>query len=98
CNCRPAPATIAGNPVARSNPSGAMPYDYHPYWYLYGFPPLFLLQGAFTIWMLMDANRRRVEPQWYWMILAFQPFGAWAYFFTHKVKDFQHGHGHSTSW
>ncbi len=73
-----------------------MPY-YDPYLY-YGLSPLFLVQAAFTVWMLVDANRRGVESQWFWMILIFQPFGAWAYFFTHKVKDFQGGHSQRPGW
>src|SRR5262245_59651528 len=57
--------------------------------YLYEFAPLYLAQVALTIWMLVDANRRGVEVHWFWIILIFQPFGAWAYFFIYKVKDFQ---------
>jgi hypothetical protein len=46
-------------------------------------------QAALTIWMLIDANRRGVEYYWFWIILLFQPFGAWAYFIVYKTKDFQ---------
>lgn len=56
---------------------------------LYEWTPLYLAQGAFTIWMLVDANRRGLEYYWFWMILIFQPFGAWGYFFMYKIKDFQ---------
>src|SRR4051812_44564464 len=45
-------------------------------------------QAALTVWMLVDASRRGVEPAWFWAILVFQPIGAWAYFFTFKVHDF----------
>jgi hypothetical protein len=47
--------------------------------------------------MLIDANRRRVEQYWFWIILFFQPFGAWAYFFLYKVKDFRGGSGRLSS-
>jgi hypothetical protein len=63
--------------------------------YLYE-SPLFILQAALTIWMIVDASRRRVESYWYWLILALQPFGAWAYFFAYKVQDFRGGSGRLT--
>jgi hypothetical protein len=44
------------------------------------------LQAAFTIWMVVDAYQRQVEPFWYWGILFFQPIGAWAYFFAVKMR------------
>src|SRR5947209_16802288 len=59
-------------------------------WALY---PFYLVQAALTIWMLADANRRGVEQFWFLVILFFQPLGAWAYFFTHKVRDFRGGGG-----
>src|SRR5947209_17539725 len=50
---------------------------------------LFLVaQAAFTVWMLVDATRRGVEPSSYWFIFLVQPVGTWAYFFVHKMKDF----------
>jgi hypothetical protein len=55
--------------------------------------PLYALQAALTIWMLVDAGRRGVEGWWFWIILFFQPLGAWAYFFLYKVKDFAGGGG-----
>ena len=58
--------------------------------YLYE-SPLFFVQAAMTIWMIVDASRRGVEYYWYWLILAFQPFGAWAYFFVYKLQDFRGG-------
>jgi hypothetical protein len=58
--------------------------------YLYE-SPLFIFQAALTIWMIVDASRRGVEYYWYWLILAFQPFGAWAYFFVYKLQDFRGG-------
>jgi hypothetical protein len=59
--------------------------------YLYEWSPLGLVQVALTVWMLVDASRRRVDAYWYLIILAVQPFGAWAYFFLYKVKDFRGG-------
>ncbi len=53
--------------------------------------PLYLAQGALTIWMLIDASRRDIHPYWFWIILAFQPLGAWAYFVSYKLKDFTSG-------
>jgi hypothetical protein len=61
--------------------------------FLFELSPLYLAQGALTVWMLIDANRRGVEGWWFWAILVFQPFGAWAYFFLYKVKDFTSGSG-----
>ena len=63
----------------------------------FGYSPLYLAQAAFTIWMLIDANRRGVESIWFWIIFLFQPLGPWAYFFTHKIGDFTRS-GFSTSW
>jgi hypothetical protein len=61
--------------------------------FLFELSPLYLAQMALTLWMLIDANRRGVEGWWFWVILVFQPFGAWAYFFLYKVKDFTSGSG-----
>jgi hypothetical protein len=61
--------------------------------YLYELSPLYLAQVALTVWMLIDANRRGVDSYWLWIILIFQPVGAWAYFFVYKVKDFSRGGG-----
>jgi hypothetical protein len=47
---------------------------------------LSLLQLAFTVWMVLDAYKRRVEPFWYWVVLLFQPIGAWVYFFAVKFR------------
>jgi hypothetical protein len=68
-----------------------MPHDVFSW---YAWSPLYLVQAALTVWMLVDANRRGVEYYWYWIILAAQPFGAWVYFFLHKARDFQDG----SSW
>ena len=62
--------------------------------FLYEYPLLTLLQGGFTIWMLVDASRRRVDMYWYWLIIGFPLVGAWAYFFTFKLGDFR-GRGSS---
>jgi hypothetical protein len=58
-------------------------------YYLDGWTLPLVLQAAFTIWMLVDANRRGVEGSWFAFILLVQPIGAWAYFFVHKMKDFR---------
>src|SRR5262245_21852883 len=59
--------------------------------YLFDWSPLYLAQVALTIWMLVDAHRRGMDVYWFFIILAFQPFGAWAYFFMYKLKDFRGG-------
>jgi hypothetical protein len=64
--------------------------------YLYEFSPLYFLQAALTIWMLVDAYRRGVEFYWYWIILAFQPLGAWAYFLIYKARDLGTDHSRLT--
>jgi hypothetical protein len=61
----------------------------HLYQLLFRYPLLSLAQGAFTIWMLVDASRRRPDWFWYWLILVFQPIGPWAYFFAFKAGDWQ---------
>jgi hypothetical protein len=53
--------------------------------------PFYVLQLALTVWMLVDAHRRGAEFYWYLIIFCIQPFGAWAYLFLFKVKDFQGG-------
>lgn len=57
--------------------------------FFYEVPYLYLLQGAFTIWMLVDCHRRRAENHWFWVILFFPGFGAWIYFFMFKAKEFR---------
>ncbi len=47
---------------------------------------LYYLQTAFTIWMLVDAVRRRAD--YYWYLLLFVPFGPFAYFFVVKIHDY----------
>ena len=54
---------------------------------------LSLLQGAFTIWMLVDAGRRHVEYFWYWLIIGFQPLGTWSYFILYKFPELSAGRG-----
>jgi hypothetical protein len=53
---------------------------------------LYVLQAALTIWMLVDVSRRGVEFYWFWIILIFQPFGAWIYFFLYKARELGGGH------
>lgn len=62
-----------------------LPFLYE--WYSYLYP----VQAAFTIWMLIDFHCREVDYYWFWIILVFQPFGAWIYFFLFKIKDFRGG-------
>ena len=71
-----------------------MPYNA----FLYELSPFYLLQAALTLWMLVDAHRRGVDYYWYWIILVFQPLGAWAYFFIYKAKDLHVDHGWLTSF
>jgi hypothetical protein len=66
----------------------------HIFWQLFGEAPVLVqvlsaLQLAFTIWMMVDAYHRQVEPFWYWLILLFQPLGAWGYFFAVKIRSFR---------
>jgi hypothetical protein len=51
---------------------------------------LYLLQGAFTVWMLVDAFRRS-EGFWPWVILFVPVLGAWGYFFAVKVPGWTGG-------
>src|SRR5438132_8430632 len=60
---------------------------------LYELSPLYLLQAALTVWMLIDAHRRQVDYYWFWIILVLQPFGPWAYFALYKVKEIRGGSG-----
>lgn len=48
-------------------------------------PRLFLIAQIMTVWMLVDALRRKADRQWYVIILL--PFGEWFYFFSVKWKD-----------
>jgi hypothetical protein len=50
-------------------------------------PLLVLLQAGLTIWMLVDCRRRGADDVWFWVVLLFQPFGAWAYFVVVKLPD-----------
>src|SRR5688572_28705991 len=61
--------------------------------FFYEMPYLYVLQAAFTIWMLIDCSRRRAETYWFWIILCFPGFGAWAYFFAIKARDFHASEG-----
>jgi hypothetical protein len=64
---------------------------------LFGLPPwMLLLQGAFTIWMLVDAYQRGAEIFWLWIILIFQPIGTWAYFVAVKLPTWRFGRGLSS--
>jgi hypothetical protein len=50
---------------------------------------LYVVQAAFTIWMLVDAVRRR--PLLYWYVILFLPFGPLVYFFAFKIRDYDLG-------
>lgn len=50
--------------------------------FVHDYPLISLAQGAFTLWMAVDAYRRGAEFFWYWIIF-FVPFiGPWVYFFA----------------
>ena len=53
-------------------------------------------QMAFTIGMIVHAYRNGSEMLWYWVILFFQPFGAWIYFFAVFLRNARFGRGIST--
>jgi hypothetical protein len=55
---------------------------------LFAYPFLVILQAGMTIWMLIDCRRRLPNDAWFWVILWFQPLGAWAYFVIVKLPDF----------
>jgi hypothetical protein len=61
--------------------------------FLFELSPLYLAQALFTLWMLVDANRRGMDSWWFWIILVVQPIGAWAYFFSYKWHDLRGGSG-----
>jgi hypothetical protein len=46
---------------------------------------LFVMQSAFSLWMLVDAVQRRCSSYWYIVVLC--PFGEWVYFFKVKIHD-----------
>jgi hypothetical protein len=46
---------------------------------------LLFLQQIFTLWMLVDAVRRR--SRFYWYLIILMPFGEWAYFLVVKIHD-----------
>jgi len=46
---------------------------------------LFLMQTAFSLWMVVDAIRRGIAGYWYLIIMM--PFGEWVYFFMIKIHD-----------
>ncbi len=50
---------------------------------------LFLLQTAFSLWMLVDAINRGA-PVW-WFVVVMVPFGEWAYFFAVFLPNHRYG-------
>jgi hypothetical protein len=65
------------------------------YQFLYEYPYIAVAQGAVMIWMLVDAQQRRAEQTWFWVILFVPVVGAWAYFFAVKAADFRSMSPHS---
>ncbi len=59
-------------------------FEGHPYYAVFA-----VLQGALTVWLLLDCRNRGQDQTWFWVILWFQPFGAWAYFVVVKLGDFR---------
>jgi hypothetical protein len=53
---------------------------------------LYLLQAAFTVWMLVDAFRRG-EGYWPWVILFVPVLGPWGYFFAVLLPRWTGGRG-----
>jgi hypothetical protein len=64
--------------------------------YLYSlmaqYPVLSVIQLAFAVWMLVDAQRRGMDYYWYFIIFFVPIAGPLAYFFIFKIHDF-HGWG-----
>jgi hypothetical protein len=56
----------------------------------------FYLQMAMTIGMIVHVYRSGAESYWYWIILLFQPIGAWVYFFAVFIRNLRFGGG--ISW
>ncbi len=46
---------------------------------------LLFLDTIFSLWMLVDAIRRRAQTYWYPVVMM--PFGEWVYFFVVKIHD-----------
>jgi hypothetical protein len=49
-----------------------------------------ILWLGFKIWMIVDANRKRLPHYWFYIIF-FIPLGGVAYFFLYKLKDIKFG-------
>lgn len=73
----------------------------HPLMELFGpfYPIAAVAQLALTVWLAADCHRRGADRYWFWVIVFFQPLGAWIYFLTIKlpsmrsVSNFQAGGG-----
>jgi hypothetical protein len=57
---------------------------------LYQYPYVAVAQGAFVVWMLIDAHRRQADNYWFWIILFVPLVGAWGYFFAVMAADYRH--------
>ncbi len=47
---------------------------------------IFIVVAAFKAWMVVDAIKRHVDTEWFY-IIVFVPFGGVAYFVTYKLRD-----------
>ncbi|MGE3803590.1 MAG: hypothetical protein AB7K24_02835 [Gemmataceae bacterium] len=68
------------------------------YYYIHQYPILSLAQTGLTIWMAIDCYQRGAEWFWFWIILFFQPIGAWVYFLAVKLGDLRGSGGSGPGW
>lgn len=47
---------------------------------------LFYAQQLFSLWMMVDAIKRRPGSHWY--LIIWVPLGEWVYFFMVKIHDY----------
>jgi hypothetical protein len=62
-------------------------------WQRFGSSWWFYVQMAMTIGMLVHAYRSGAEQFWFWVVLFFQPIGAWIYFFAVFLRGFRFSGG-----
>jgi hypothetical protein len=60
-------------------------------WDQFGSSWWFYVQMAMTIGMLVHIYRSGAEHYWFWIVLIFQPIGAWIYFFAVFIRRFRFG-------
>jgi hypothetical protein len=63
---------------------------------LLGSPWFMYAQMAFTVAMLVHVYRNGSEQYWFWIVLFFQPIGAWIYFIAVFIRNFSFGRGIAT--